>query len=59
MIIEEKSRRCNNCFKYPFCKRCNAATEKCEDWKSKCETTMALESKNGYDFNFIKIEGDS
>lgn len=59
MIISENSRRCSNCYRYPFCNKCNKPTGKCDEWKSKCEKTMALESKEGYNFTFTKIGGDS
>lgn len=45
MIIEDNSRRCSNCYRYPFCTRCNTPKGFCEGWQSKCMVKMEEELK--------------
>ena len=45
MIIEEKSKRCSNCYRYPFCIRCNSPQGICDGWQSKFLKNMEYELK--------------
>lgn len=38
-------KRCSNCYKYPFCEKCNSPTGCCDDWKSKRIMLEKLENK--------------